>query len=233
MTRRQWFDGGLCVGVLVFVVWCYGWVLSVPPSEIMIVADWRQIQKPLVAKAVEGVVRHHPHFFSLQDLQGALVHVPWVESATLKRIGHHGLHVQLVPQQVVARLTAGRWLLADGRVVHAIDTPFASERLPIFDGEDGDFPRMLVFYRQMRHALLKAPWQIRVVRYRAFSTQWQVELSDDILIRLGKASLAQAHFDRWIRAWPMLKKRHHHIGQHYYDMRYPDGFAVGALKASA
>lgn len=209
----------------------FGMVLGAPPNVIDVYADWQQISKQHVAKSLEQHLHQHSYFFSLPSLHAHLKQVPWVSDVFLKRMADGRLTVVLQPMHAVARLTAGRWLTQSGHVVSA-PRPFSDQdTLPIFDGQQDDYPRMLVFYAQIQHALQGQPWQVKQLRYRAFSKQWQLELQGNILLRLGQDTLAKKHLNRWLRALPFLEKKHFAIANHYYDMRYPDGFAVGSLHA--
>ncbi len=164
-------------------------------------------------------------FFStrVETVSAAVMQIPWVAQADVRREWPHTLHVEIVEEAPVARWNTDGLMDAQGRVFTHTDTkPYAA--LPQLTGRDEDAQDVLAQYDTLSN--LVTPRGLAIVELavdaRGAAT---VLLSDGIEVRLGRED-ASARLSRFAAmALPALSARLGAVA--YVDMRYTNGFAVG------
>jgi len=168
------------------------------------------------------------NFFTI-DLEAArhsFEKLPWVRSATLRRIWPDRLEVVLEEHQALAR-----W--RDTGLVNTYGEVFAAAsaaQLPVFIGPQGSAAEMTAHYGAFRDALAGIGSKVSEVRLSG-RRAWQVKLDDGQLLELGRQEAVE-RLARFVAVYPrvaaQLQDKRGRI-----DLRYPNGFAVRRLGSSA
>ncbi|MCF8150433.1 MAG: cell division protein FtsQ/DivIB [Burkholderiaceae bacterium] len=177
------------------------------------------------------------NFFTvnLDTAQSAFERLPWVRSASLRRIWPDAIELQLEEHRAVARWTPQegemRLVNASGEVFLASTT----EALPQFAGPEGSASRVLSRYQEFEEGLASIGRRPIAVHLSARDA-WQFKLDDGVVLELGREQPKHPLRDRLNRftthyatASNAAKSRLQTIG--VVDMRYPNGFALRASKS--
>lgn len=218
----------LCVAVLLAGL---GWSLRTAHWPITVV----RIDGALVhtsSEAVEQVVtRHMPGagFFrlDLSALQADLEALPWLRSASLRRIWPDTLEVVVHEHRAAARWNEAALISATGAVFRPQRLP--ALELPRLSGPQGHGPAMLARLRELDRRLAPLALAIRGLHQDA-RRAWRVELDNDVTLRLGRGEI-DARLGRFEAVWPVvLARKADRIEA--VDLRYPNGFAVAWQEAT-
>jgi cell division protein FtsQ len=172
---------------------------------------------------VESIVREElrGNFFTvdLEATRAAFEKLPWVRSATLRRIWPDRLEVAVEEHTALARWRDTA-LVDDRGEIFAAAT---DARLPMFTGPEGSAAEMAAQFGVFATLLApigRAPVQLRLSERRA----WEVELDNGAVLELGRTDLT-ARLQRFIAAYRnTVDKRPAHA--YRIDLRYPNGFAL-------
>jgi cell division protein FtsQ len=172
---------------------------------------------------VESIVREElrGNFFTV-DLEAtrlAFEKLPWVRSATLRRVWPDGLAVAIEEHVALARWRDTALVNDRGEVFEAA----TDARLPVFAGPEGSAAEMAAQYGVFVNLLAsigRTPARLRLSERRA----WELELDNGDVLELGRQDLA-ARLERFTtvygRTVGRLAARSYRI-----DLRYPNGFAL-------
>ncbi|MDX1454457.1 MAG: cell division protein FtsQ/DivIB [Gammaproteobacteria bacterium] len=161
--------------------------------------------------------------FDIEAAKAAVVDLPWVRDASLRRGWPGVLHVQVIEEQAVASWFGTSLLNADGEVF--VDGAVGySGVLPDVGGPAGRQGDVLARLAELREFLGLKSMDLR----RLYVTDRRAErfwLGNGIEVRLGRRD-HEVRLQRFVEiAWPTLAERLNEI--EYIDMRYTNGFAVG------
>lgn len=174
---------------------------------------------------VQAVVAPRAAGFFETDVRAvreALVALPWVASASVRRVWPDTLHVVLVEERPVARWAQGGLVNIDGGVFE----PGAGEEppgLPLFEGPPRSAPQVLAYYRRLQGEL--APLGLTVQRVGLDARRaWELTLDNGIDLTLGRKD-PDGRLRRFVQLYPgTIAARADEIDQ--VDLRYSNGFAV-------
>lgn len=170
-------------------------------------------------------------FFStdVAAVQAAVEALPWVAQATVRRSWPHTLYVQITEEVPVARWNGDALVDARGRVF-VRDTSHVWAGLPRLNGPDASAPDVLAEYSGFAALLATRGLGINQLSVDARGAS-SVELANGIEVRLGRED-ATARLERFASvALPALGAALPSVA--YVDMRYTNGFAVGARPVSS
>jgi cell division protein FtsQ len=172
---------------------------------------------------VDSIVREElrGNFFTvdLEATRAAFEKLPWVRSATLRRVWPDRLEVAVEEHTAVARWRDTALVDDRGEIFEAA----TDARLPMFTGPEGSAAEMAaqfgVFASQLA-PIGRVPVGLRLSARRA----WEVELDNGAVLELGRQDLT-ARLQRFIAAY------RHTVGRlpaqaYRIDLRYPNGFAL-------
>jgi cell division protein FtsQ len=172
---------------------------------------------------VESIVREElrGNFFTV-DLEAtrlAFEKLPWVRSATLRRVWPDRLEVAIEEHVALARWRDTALVNDRGEVFAAA----TDARLPVFAGPEGSAAEMAVQYSLFAGLLApvgRAPARLRLSARRA----WEIELDNGAVLDLGRQDLP-ARLGRFITVYERTVGR---LPPKAYriDLRYPNGFAL-------
>lgn len=189
------------------------------------------------------------NFFSidLDDTRRLLETVPWVRRAQVRRIWPNTLLVRLEEQQALA-------LWNENQMINTWGEPFSANRgelpdnshLPQLNGPDSSEQLVVQRYAELMRRF--APLDVRV-REITLSPRyaWTVTLSNGLHLNLGRDPAADAvdphgrsgavsfaaRIERFVDAWPKLKKRLGGRRITTADLRYVNGFAITLASSSS
>lgn len=216
--------------MLAAALWAVAPVFAGPALTTLVVSGRLVHVEPAMVRAtVQPLVGTGFFTTRVDTLSAAVVKLPWVAEANVRRQWPHTLTVDIVEETPVARWDADGLMDARGRVfAKSNDAIYA--KLPKLSGDEGSEQDVLAQYNTL--ASLLAPRGLAIatltVDERGGAT---LELDDGIEVRLGREQ-AQERLARFgAEALPALGARLTSVA--YVDMRYSNGFAVGWRAASA
>ena len=154
-------------------------------------------------------------------IRAAVESLPWVATATVRRVWPDALRITVDEQQPVARWGGVALMNAQARVFRPRELP--DSPLPSLSGPPGSASRVLARYRQLRALLEPLPLQaagLSLDERRA----WTLTLAGGGQIRLGRESV-ESRLARLVAAWPGIPDAANRQLA-LADLRYPNGFAL-------
>jgi cell division protein FtsQ len=178
----------------------------------------RQRLETAVAEAVDG------SFFSvdLTRIRQQLEQLPWIESASVRRIWPDTLRVHVVEQVPLAY-----W--GDDGLVSQRGEVFRPEKLPpleglaMLQGEDARAPRITREYLRMRTLLETAGLGIERVWVDARQA-WRLQADNGLMLNLGRREV-MPRLTRFVQLYPYLLAQTKRQPE-TVDLRYTNGFTV-------
>ena len=219
---------------LMFVLMFSGWRLAktgfediVPIENVEIEGVYENVSLNNLREKVTSVLDGGYFTVDLENVQNALLELPWVEDASIRRQWPAGLHIKVVEKQAVAYWGNNALLSSRGEVF----TPLMVERnkvLPKLHGPEGLHEKIWSFLMQANHDFNEIGMEIKQLALddrRAWTlTVSKKEAEQDTVIKLGRED-AVARLDRFVRVFSNDSILNlHNIA--VIDMRYPNGFAV-------
>jgi cell division protein FtsQ len=216
---------GFLVGLVVLACTLVGlqWLMRTAPFPIRTV----ELTTPLKHASrmeIEAVLARQGrgNFFAapLDELRGAIERLPWVRSATVRRVWPDRLEITIEEHVALARWGADA-------LVDTYGERFAGgshESLPLFSGPPGTEGE--VTKRYQRFAALVAPLESPIERIVLSQRHaWSVRLANGLQLTLGRdGDLAEQRLERFVDAYgsSVSEGRVPRV----VDLRYPNGFAV-------
>jgi cell division protein FtsQ len=219
---------GALVGVAALAFTVVGlWLLTrsewFPIREIEVKTALQRTSKGEIQVVAGERVRGNFFAVSPAEVRAGLEKLPWVRSASVRRIWPDRLEVALEEHVALAR-----W--GDDSLVNSYGERFfgkTGQPLPQFVGPAGTEREVARRYRRFADiaAPLGAPLE-RVVLTPRYA--WQLRLGSGLNIMLGRdADAAESRLRRFVEVYDVAleKMRKNH---EYVDLRYPNGFALRA-----
>jgi len=159
--------------------------------------------------------------FPIDELRGALERLPWVRTATVRRVWPDRLEIAIEEHVAFARWGAGPDLLVNTYGERFAGSADAS--LPLFSGPQGSEAE--ITRRYQRFSALLAPLASPVERVVLSQRHaWSVRLANGLQITLGRdGDLAEQRLERFVESYASA------VGARVpqvVDLRYPNGFAL-------
>lgn len=200
-----------------------------PLRHLVVAAPPEQIAHGQIEQAARTALTGNFFTVNLDGVRSAFEQLPWVRSASVRRVWPDGVEVSL--EEHVA---AARWQRA-GEEVALVNThgevfqgAFAGEdRLPALAGPEGSSAALLDRYLAFGKAL--APLDRRpLVVVLTPRHAWEVKLDDGVVVQLGRDRNDQPVTDRMERFAAYYPAAQQKLGgvAGIADMRYPNGFAL-------
>ncbi len=198
---------------------------------------WRTLHWPIEVVRIDSAVvnadrqrlrqtvsRHaRAGFFGvdLAELRVALVDLPWVREASLRRVWPDQLRVEIVEHEVAATWNGDALLSVRG----AVFTPDAvtGYGVPALEGPQNLGPAMLERLRAIESRLAGVGLAVRALEQDA-RRAWRLRLDNDVVLRLGRDDV-MTRLERFVAVWPRaLRQRADAVAA--VDLRYTNGLAV-------
>jgi cell division protein FtsQ len=205
-----------------------------PLKQLVVTSSLDQVSRAQIEHTARNALSGNFFTVNLETAQAAFERMPWVRSASLRRLWPDGVALELEEHRAAAR-----WTPQDGepRLVSARGEVFMAstrEVLPAFAGPEGSAPRVLARYQEFSDSLAaigRKPVAIQLSQREA----WQLKLDDGVLLELGRDQAKHPLSERLSRftthyaaAAGSARGRLQTVG--VVDMRYPNGFALRASK---
>lgn len=206
-----------------------------PLKQLVVAAPLDQVSRAQVEHTARTVLSGNFFTVNLDAAQTAFERMPWVRSASLRRLWPDGVALELEEHRAVAQ-----WTPQDGeaRLVGLHGEVFQAssrEPLPLFAGPEGSAPRVLARYQEFGADLLRIGRKPVAIHLSAREA-WQLKLDDGVVLELGRDQPKHPLAERLTRFTThyatvsnVAKSRLQTIG--VVDMRYPNGFALKASKS--
>lgn len=217
--RRAFYAAALLAAL--FAVF---WALNRPIRAVRVSGTFRHVAPLAVVRTVARVA-HGSRLLSvnLNRVRAAVASLPWVATASVRRIWPDLLAVRIHEQVAAATWNGDGLMNRAGQVfVTGVDDP--PPKLVHLAGPPGTAPQVMHRYRAMHAQLAPTGFAIASLSLNARGT-WQFALNDGITVRLGRSDV-DARFDKFLNvALVIVQRRAQAIS--YIDMRYMNGFAIG------
>jgi cell division protein FtsQ len=201
-----------------------------PLRELVVATPVDNVSRAQIEHAARSALTGNFFTVNLETARTTFERMPWVRSASLRRIWPDGVELRIEEHRAAAR-----WIPQDGeaRLVSTRGEVFAAntdEPLPQFAGPEGSAAQVLERFRAFGDALAEAGRKPVAIHLSAREA-WQVRLDDGVVLELGreqaKHPLAE-RLDRFTRHYAAANNatRDRLSGIGVVDMRYPNGFAL-------
>lgn len=229
-ARPWWMRSLLTAGWLLCLLALGGWGLdyandpkTLPLKVIRINGEFSHLQperlQQVVAKAIDG------GFFSVDmaRVRKAVVTLPWVAEASVRRVWPHTLVMEVREQVPVARWGSKRLVNAAGEVFPP-DGVELTTPMPQLSGPPGSATEVVRFYAALQPQLSAAGLQLKRLRLDR-RHDWVIDTDTGMTLILGHDDV-ETRLAQFLVAYPQLVsdplQRPARV-----DMRYGHGFAVG------
>lgn len=201
-----------------------------PLRQVVVATPLDQVSRAQIEYTARGVLSGNFFTVNLDTAQAAFERMPWVRSASVRRLWPDGIELNLEEHRAAAR-----WTPQDGepRLVNTRGEVFMAatrEALPLFTGPEGSAPRVLARYDEFRDSLGAIGRKPAAVHLSAREA-WQIRLDDGVVLELGRDQARHPLTERLNRftshyaaVSAATGSRLQTIGT--VDMRYPNGFAL-------
>jgi cell division protein FtsQ len=201
-----------------------------PLQQVLVSTPVDQVSRAQIEHTARTVLTGNFFTVNLDASRAAFERMPWVRSASLRRLWPDGVELRIEEHQAVARWTAQE---GESRLVNERGEVFVASTeapLPRLVGPEGSAPRVLERYRAFSEALA-ATGRKPVTVHLSAREAWQVKLDDGVVLELGRdqpkhplAERLDRYATNYAAASAAVKGRLPTIGT--VDMRYPNGFAL-------
>lgn len=206
-------------------IWCVTWLrnpTNMPLRAVQIEGEFRKLSKTQLQDAVAAVVRGGFFTVNVEAVRRAAEALPWVESATVRRVWPDRLQLQVVEQRAAARWGESAALNMRGQLFLP-DAATLPPQLPRLSGPEELRRRVMENYIAMTTALAPIGRRVQALaldKRRA----WVLTLDSGVELKLGREDTLK-RLERFVRVYPTLfAARETELKT--VDLRYSNGFAV-------
>ena len=215
----------LLIVLMVSSIWCVTWLqnpTNMPLRTVRIEGELRKLTIAQLQAAVSTTARGGFFTVDADAVRRAAESLPWVESATVRRVWPDTLKLRVVEQRAAARWGEQAVLNRQGQLF----TPEAAsipQRLPQLNGPDELRRRVMEMYIAMTGTL--APIGRRVTELHLDNRRtWRLRLDTGAELKLGRDDTIE-RLQRFVRVYPtVFATREAELKT--VDLRYSNGFAV-------
>ena len=201
-----------------------------PLQQLVVATPVEQVSRAQIEHTARSALAGNFFTVNLETARSAFERMPWVRSASLRRVWPDAVELHIEEHQAVAR-----WTVQEGesRLVNRQGEVFIASSeagLPRLAGPEGSATRVLQRYRDFS-ATLAPIGRHAVAVHLSAREAWQLKLDDGVVLELGRdqpkhplGERLQRYAANYAAASAALKGRLQAIGT--VDMRYPNGFAL-------
>lgn len=213
---------GLVVAPVVAVV--QGWVGAErwPLTTLRVQGELQQVDPAELREVLLPFAERGFFAVRLDDAQAAVLALPWVRSAEVRKRWPDTLEVRVVEHRPVARWGEDRLLSDQGTLFPAAGAT-APRSLPLLDGPDARTDAVMELYGQARELFAPAGVDVRALRLDRRGS-WSLQLSNGVDVVVGSRE-ARLRMHRFARLLPQLLARQARALERA-DLRYTNGFAL-------
>jgi len=195
------------------------YVLHLPKFNlraVQLTAAPRQVDATQIAAVVRKELRGNFFTVDLEATQRAFEKLPWVRTASVRRLFPWRLEVELEEHVALARWNETDLVNTHGEVFIAR----SESVLPEFSGQPENAAEVTQMYREFSQQLAPLEQQITQINLSPRHS-WQLRLDSGLLLKLGREQI-QERMQRFVAAYPSGVAS----AAQYLDLRYRNGFAV-------
>ncbi|MFN0315545.1 MAG: cell division protein FtsQ/DivIB [Burkholderiales bacterium] len=190
-----------------------------PLREVQIQGGVLHTSQEQVGALLNSNFRGNFFTFDLGRLRDSFLLLPWVRSATVRRVWPGRLDVSIEEHDVLARWGEHALVNSFGEIYEA-----ASDRmLPVFRGPEGSSAEVTQRFHEFNEALKPLSRRVQEIKLSE-RRAWTLNLDDGLVLELGREDY-QARLARFVPAYALalanLKAQPKRV-----DLRYQNGFAV-------
>ena len=203
---------------------------TLPITSIGIQGEFHHLEKQQLQQALQGRLVGGTcsslcgGFFNVDvdAIRDVLLDIPWVNSATVRRVWPDTLQIEVVEQLPVARWSAGGLVNSQGQLFFPLPETYPPD-LPELQGPVESQAVVAMRYREMEKEL--EPLTLHINRMVLDERRsWKIELNSGVTLLLGRVN-DNTRLKRFARLYPVaLAARAADIEQ--VDLRYTNGFSV-------
>jgi cell division protein FtsQ len=201
---------------------------SFPISHVIVQGQFARVSQKTLQSAVESQLTGGFFSLNLPAVKQAILHYPWVQSVSFRRIWPNTLRIKVNEQQPLARFDTNGVLTTTGRVIFPEATTIP-QSLPLLEGPLDQAVELGHFYASAN--MLAQALGLTVVMLRVDAEHsWYLQLSNEMLVKLGRQD-ALSRFKQFVAVYPNIAKTSQKTIVSV-DLRYPDGLAVQFMQDS-
>lgn len=207
------------------VIWCVTWLrnpTNMPLRSVHIEGEFRKLSKQDVQAAVAAEATGGFFSVNVEAVRRAAESLPWIESATVRRVWPDTLQVQVMEQRAAARWGEDGVLNMRGELFQP-DTSTIPANLPQLTGPEPLRRRVMEHYIAMTATLAPIGRRVQTLRLDR-RRAWVVRLDSGVELKLGRDD-ALDRLNKFVRVYPtVFAAREAELNT--VDLRYSNGFAV-------
>jgi len=219
----------IAVGALIVVVGMLIWPLlqdmikeTMPIRYVGVEGEFQYISKEDIQSKIMPLIQDGYFAIDLQEIQQALMGLPWAERVQVQRIWPDGVKLRLHEQKPVVRWQTDSLLNVRGEVFKPLNID-KFKFLPVLYGPAEQRQQLLEIMYGLRVSLMDQG--LRLTEFRVSNRQsWLLALENGMTVQLGRIEP--------LNKLTLLLKAFVVSGSElvnkiaYVDMRYPNGYAV-------
>lgn len=223
---NRWWTAAISAGLFGLLVWAVNFAVDVrhfPIRAVKVEGPLQHLSSAQVQEAVTGYL--HESFFrvDLDGIRDALLALPWVANASVRRQWPDRIRLVLTERRPVA-IWGERALVDEDGAVFEPDGEADVQGLPVLEGPDGSAQLLLRNYRHFHEWL--DPLGDTVVRVVMDSRRaWRLQLGTGAWVLLGRQAIPE-RLGRYVRSIGAIRRQNPAQMASRVDLRYPNGLAI-------
>jgi len=230
-VSERWLTRRLLGGVLLFgglgglsgfSVWQLARPDILPIQQVQVKGEFIYLDKQNLYQVIGDLTNAGFFNVSVRAVKQAAEAMPWVDSASVRRVWPDTLRIDIREQIPLARWQEGGMVNRHGDVV-PMATVDALADLPVFNGPEGTARILAKRYQRLSATLAKM--ELAVVALTLSERRaWQVSLDNGMQLLFGRAmsDIQLSRFANAYRSMPVEKLKNIRS----VDLRYTNGFAM-------
>lgn len=201
-----------------------------PLQQVVVSTPVDQVPRAQIEHTARSALTGNFFTVNLDSARQAFERMPWVRSASVRRLWPDGIELSIEEHQAVARWTPRE---GESRLVNDKGEVFVATseaNLPRLTGPEGSAAKVLERFRSFGQALA-ATGRTPVAVHLSAREAWQIRLDDGVVLDLGRdepkhplGERLERYAGSYAAASGAVKGRLPAIGA--VDLRYPNGFAL-------
>lgn len=211
-----------------------GWLVSkaydpqsLPVRQIHATGTFVKVNEQMLRDAVAGSIDGGYFRIDMAKTQQVVEAIPWVDSASVRRVWPDTLAIDVQEQKAVAYWMNGGLVNVRGEIFSPEKSTYPAG-LPVLAGPEGSQQQVLEYYTQANTIFSKMKLIVNEVHMDARRAM-TLKLSNGIEVILGRESISE-RLQRLERVYAKTVTGHDDAITRI-DMRYSNGLAVGWRKA--
>ena len=191
-----------------------------PVRVVTVVGGVHRLSAPILARSVTEHLQRGILTQDLRILKDAVEALPWVQSATLRRVWPDQIELSVTEHQPIARWGDTGLVTAEGVVFRPEEGPLP-KGLPHLIGHDAQAPQVAAHFLKWRSLVAALGSGIATLAMDPRGA-WTLHLDNGLRLELGTERVEE-RLERFLRTYPQLAA----AGRaELVDVRYTNGLAV-------